>query len=65
MEDEQTSKRYVLLPLEVYQRVGTVFAGGDFDISDTYAAQDEALAAVWDDPELDAYDNYDACKPQS
>ncbi|MEI8376746.1 MAG: type II toxin-antitoxin system PemK/MazF family toxin, partial [Planctomycetota bacterium] len=31
-----------------------------FDISDTYAAQDDALAMVWDDPERDVYDNKDS-----
>jgi hypothetical protein len=65
VEDEQTHRRYILLPLEAYDRVRSILRDDDFDISDTYAAQDEALAAVWDDPELDAYDNYDAPGPQS
>jgi hypothetical protein len=59
VEDEQTHERYVLLPLEVYRRVRPIFRGEDFDVTDTYAAQDEALAKVWDDPELDVYDDYD------
>ena len=63
VEDEQTHTRYVLLPLDVYQRVRMIFEE-DFDISDTYAAQDEALAKVWDDPELDVYNDYDAHKRQ-
>ena len=65
VEDEQTHRQYVLLPLEVYQRVRSIFRKDEFDISDSYAAQDEALATVWDDPELDVYDNYDALRPQS
>ena len=65
VEDEQTHRQYVLLPLEVYQRVRSIFRNDEFDISDTYAAQDEALAKVWDDPELDVYDNHDALRPQS
>ena len=65
VEDEQTHRQYVLLPLEVYQRVRLIFRSNEFDISDTCAAQDEALATVWDDPELDVYDNYDALRPQS
>lgn len=64
VEDEQTHAQYVLLPLEVYQRVRSIVAE-EFDIADTYAAQDESLAKVWDDPELDVYDNYDAHKPRS
>jgi len=28
------------------------------------AAQDQALGKVWDDPELDVYNDYDAHKPQ-
>ena len=59
MEDEQTRTQYVLLPLEVYQRVRMIF-GDDFDVSDTYAAQDEALAKIWDDPELDVYNDFDS-----
>jgi len=41
----------------------SLFESG-FDIRDTYAAQDEALAKVWNDPELDVYNNYDLHKPQ-
>jgi hypothetical protein len=58
VEDAQSNAQYVLLPLEVYQRIRSIF-GDEFDISDTYVAQDEALAKVWDDPELDVYDNYE------
>lgn len=64
VEDEQSHRLYVLLPLEVYLRVRPILRD-DFDISDTYAAQDEALARVWDDPELNVYDDYDSHKPQS
>ena len=30
-----------------------------FDVRETYAAQDAALAKVWNEPELDAYNEYD------
>ena len=53
------------MPLEVYRRVRSIFGNDEFDISDTFAAQDAALAAAWDDPELDVYDNFDALRPQS
>jgi hypothetical protein len=28
----------------------------EFQITETYAAQDAALASIWSDPELDIYD---------
>jgi hypothetical protein len=39
--------------------------GGDTSIEELQVAQDEALAAVWNDPELDAYNDYDAHRPQT
>jgi len=33
--------------------------GDAFDISDTYLAQEAALAGVWDDPKLDEYSDQD------
>jgi hypothetical protein len=65
VEDEETHARYVLLPVDVYQRVRSIVQDDEFDISETYAAQDSALAAVWDDPELDVYENYDSIGPKS
>lgn len=32
-----------------------LLADGDFDIAETYEAQEEALSAVWNDPLLDEY----------
>ncbi|MEI8375249.1 MAG: hypothetical protein WCJ35_20705, partial [Planctomycetota bacterium] len=32
VEDEQTHRQYVLLPLEVYQRVRSIFRNDEFDI---------------------------------
>lgn len=64
VEDEQTHLHYVLLPLNVYQRVQSVFADEHFDVADTYAAQSKvAGAAGWDDKEMDVYDDYDAHRP--
>ena len=61
VEDDQTHLRYVLMPLNVYQRVRSIFADESFDVTDTYGAQSAAAgAASWDDPEMDAYDHYDA-----
>ncbi|MDA1051929.1 MAG: hypothetical protein O3C40_15795 [Planctomycetota bacterium] len=46
---------YVLLEADVFERVKALLSDDAFDVRDTYAAQDAALAKVWDDPELDAY----------
>lgn len=60
VEDEQTHKRYVLMPLEVYERVRAAFDDSAFDVVETYPAQGQAAGATgWDDPEMDAYDDYD------
>ena len=60
VEDDQTHLHYVLLPLNVYQRVRSLFADDSFDVTDSYAAQSAvAGAAGWDDPEMEVYDRYD------
>ncbi len=56
VEDEMTHDRYLLLPLNIYQRVRSI-VGEDFSVKELEAAQNEALAAVWDDPELDIYND--------
>jgi len=58
--DPQTSRKYVLLREEVYNRLQSLLDANDFDICETYAAQDTAAAMAWDDPEDAAYDHYDA-----
>jgi hypothetical protein len=62
--DPSTQKVYFLVPAEVFERVQALL-GDSFDVRETYAAQDAALAKVWSDPELDAYADYDRHKPQS
>ncbi len=59
--DDATKRRYVLLPEDIYVRLQAVVTSGVLDIRDTYAAQEQAaLAAGWDDPALDAYNDYNA-----
>jgi hypothetical protein len=58
----ETQKVYVLIAGDIYERLRQLF-DDRFDIRETYAAQDEALAKVWDDPELDVYNDYEAHKP--
>ena len=54
---------YVLIPAETYHRVRALFEP-EFDVRDTYAAQEQALAqAGWNDPAMDAYNDYDAHFP--
>lgn len=61
VEDELTHSKYVLLPLDLYERVHSLFRDEPFDVTDTYAAQSAAAgAAGWDDPEMDVYSDYDA-----
>lgn len=64
VEDEVTHDRYVLLPLSVYQRVRSIVDDG-LTVDELQTLQDEALAAVWDDPELDLYNDYDAHRSQT
>jgi hypothetical protein len=61
VEDDQTHLQYVLLPLEDYYRVRSIFGDESFDVADAYAEQSAvAGAAGWDDPEMDVYDDYDS-----
>ncbi len=59
-----TQKMYVLLSAELFDRLRPLL-DDSFHIRDTYAAQDAALSAIWSDPELDAYADYDRQKSQS
>jgi hypothetical protein len=49
--DPTTGQQAVVLKAEAYQALSD-----GFDIRETYPAQDAALAAVWDDPEMNDYD---------
>ncbi len=62
--DADSRARYVLVPAEQFDRVKALLSTEEFEISETYDAQSQALAtAGWDDPELDVYNDYDAnCK---
>jgi hypothetical protein len=59
----RTHKVYVLVTAETFDRLKPLL-DDDFEVRETYAAQDAALAKVWDDPELDAYADYDRHRPQ-
>ena len=63
--DPETNTVYFLVAKEVFERFRTVFADDTFDIRETYAAQDAALAKIWDDPALDVYNTYDPLQPRT
>ena len=59
VEDDQTNIQYVLLPLDIYERVRAVFDDSDIDIVETYPAQSRVVgAAGWDDADMHVYDQY-------
>ena len=62
--DPTTQKVYFLVTAEIFERVKSLLSSG-FDVCETYAAQDAALAKIWGDSELDAYADYDRNKSQS
>ncbi|HEX7446356.1 MAG TPA: hypothetical protein VF306_02360 [Pirellulales bacterium] len=64
VDDPVKHIQYVLIPVETYQKVRGLLEAGDLDIRETYTAQERALgAAGWDDPALDAYNDYDSHRP--
>lgn len=54
LTDPATNRSFVLLPVEVYDRLV-----GDVLPADAYPALDRAFAAGWDDPKMDDYDRYE------
>ena len=51
----------MIVPAEQFDRVKALLTTDEFDLRETYAAQQQTLAAAgWDDPELDIYNDYDA-----
>lgn len=57
--DPVSNRRYVLRE-DVYVRFRALVESEDFNIRETYPAQDAAAEAAWSHPEDAAYDNYDA-----
>ena len=61
--DEQTHAAYVLMRADEFRRLT---ANSGDDLSDSYVAQIEsAMRAGWNDPGMDAYDDYDANRRQA
>ncbi len=53
--DPVTKAVYFLVAGDLFERCKVLFDDEPFDIRETYAAQEAALAKVWDDPALDVY----------
>ncbi len=62
--DADTNVHYVLMRAEQYENLSALFAEGEeFGPRELYPLMaSSAAAAGWDDPELDAYNDYDAPK---
>jgi hypothetical protein len=57
--DPRTSRMYVLLAAEQYERIRSLLDASD-ELSETYPARMEAaMRAGWADPLMDDYDRYD------
>jgi len=53
--DPVNQRAYMLVAGELFDSVRALLDDGPFDIRETYAAEEAALAKVWDDPTLDVY----------
>ncbi len=53
--DPVTNAVYFLVAGNLFERCKVLFDDEQFEISETYVAQEQALAKVWDDPALDVY----------
>ena len=63
VEDDQTHKLYVLLPVETYQKVQSlIYDDSDFDPREAYPLIDQAFGGSegWDAPGMEVYDDYDS-----
>ncbi len=58
--DPDTNAVYFLVTGELFERFKALLTEEPFNVTETYAAQDVALAKVWDDPALDIYNDFDS-----
>ncbi len=59
-----TNVHYVLMRAKQYESLSALFAAGEeFDARELYPLMAKSAASAgWDDPDLDAYNDYDAHK---
>lgn len=50
-----TRKIYYVVAGDLHERLRLLIEDVPFDVTETYTGQEQALAKVWDDPELDIY----------
>jgi hypothetical protein len=63
--DPRTNTTYVLLPLDQYEKIKSLFEDDAMsDAEKRLQLAESGRRAGWDDPEMDVYDNYDAHRPQ-
>jgi len=60
--DATTKTVYVLLPVDVYERLRGLL-GDEDDVRATYPALDRTFAEGWSDPKMDDYDRYEELHP--
>ncbi len=58
--DPSSNAVFYLISDEQFNQVRSLLDSDPFDIRETYAAQDQALRSVWDDPARDVYNEPDA-----
>lgn len=64
--DPRTQRVYVIIADEQFDRLRSLLEMGPLSLDQQRVAlRDAGQRAGWDDPEMDAYDNYDAHQPQS
>jgi len=62
--DAASGRKFVLLSASLYDRYRALFETEQFDIRETYGAQDASADAAWSHPDDAAYDQYDANRGQ-
>ena len=63
--DADTQMWYVVMLADQYEKVRSLFEEEAFDPRELYPLVEQSLMrAGWDDPDMDAYNDYDAHRPQ-
>jgi hypothetical protein len=62
--DAASGQKFVLLSASLYDRYRALFETEQFDIQETYAAQDAVVDTAWSHPDDAAYDHYDGNRRQ-
>ena len=66
VEDENTQKQYVLLPIDAYRQVESlIYDTSEPDPNEFLPLVHQAFADDWNAPGMEAYDDYDRHKPSS